>query len=485
MIGAGSAVFAAEIMRDVLATPGLPGGTFALVDVDEQRLKVATDMAEWLIARTGRAWRVESATERTAVLAGSDYVVNSIEVAGLANVRHDYDIPLKYGVDQCIGDTIGPGGLFKALRTLPAWLEILRDVERLAPNALVMNYTNPMSLSVLTAARASDLKVVGLCHSVQHTTHQLAEYLDLPYDELDWRAAGINHLAWITTLERGGDDLYPLLEERLASVPGLYERDPVRFEMMKHLGAFVTESSGHTSEYTAYFRKRPDLVEHYMRPGYLGESGFYANNWPRWRQDALRNLKKVVAGESEYPLERGHEYASHIIEAVWTGRPTVIYGNVPNTGLIDNLPSDGVVEVACLVDRKGVQPTHFGALPTQLANLDRQHMAFHDLAATAVLEQDREAAVHALMTDPLTAAVCSLGEIRKLFDEMADAQREYLPEFVVAGTPRGVSGEGGERTHAATIAGTSQGTEPGPGRGPSTGPGTDPGRGSDPGTDPA
>ncbi|HZJ08315.1 MAG TPA: alpha-galactosidase [Trueperaceae bacterium] len=433
IIGAGSAVFAAEIMRDVLASPYLPRGTFALVDIDERRLDVATRMAEWLVRATGRDWQVEASTDRATLLSGSDYVVNSIEVAGPANVRHDYDIPLKYGVDQCIGDTSGPGGLFKALRTLPVWLEILRDVERLAPRALVMNYTNPMSLTVLTAARASSAKVVGLCHSVQHTTHQLADYLDVPYEELDWQAAGINHLAWVTRLERDGRDLYPLLKQRLADVPGLYDRDPVRFEMMRELGAFVTESSGHTSEYTAYFRKRPDLIERYMRPGYLGESGFYANNWPRWRQEALDELERTIAGQSEHSLERGPEYASRIIDAVETGRPTVIYGNVLNTGLIDNLPSDGVVEVACLVDRKGVQPTHFGPLPTQLANLDRQHMAFHDLVATAVIEEDREAAVHALMTDPLTAAVCSLAEIRALFDEMALAQKEHLPAFLNPG----------------------------------------------------
>lgn len=433
LIGAGSAVFAAEIMKDVLATPGLETGTFALVDIDERRLEVAHDMAEWLIEKSGRDWSVEASTDRPKVLAGTDYLVNSIEVAGLANVRHDYDIPMKYGVDQAIGDTIGPGGLFKALRTLPAWLEILADTERLAPNALVLNYTNPMSLTVLAGVRASKLPIVGLCHSIQHTTQQLAEYLDIPYEAIDWQGAGINHLAWIVKLERDGRDLYPVLRERLEQDPELFERDPVRFEMMKHLGAFVTESSGHTSEYTAYFRKRPDLIEKYMRDGYLGESGYYPNNWPRWREGHLHELRDVMAGRQAYELKRGPEYAARIIEAIETGVPQVIYGNVPNTGLIDNLPQDGVVEVACLVDRKGVQPTHFGPLPTQLANLDRQHMAFHDLVVTAVLEQDREAAVHALMCDPLTAAVCSLEEIRALFDEMAAVQKAYLPAFMNPG----------------------------------------------------
>jgi alpha-galactosidase len=430
IIGAGSAVFATELMTDILCTPALTSGTFALVDIDPARLELAHRMAEFLIERTGRVWTVEASTDRRQVLPGSDYVVNTIEVAGLVNVRHDYDIPLKYGVDQCIGDTIGPGGLFKALRTLPAWLDILADVARLAPQALVLNYTNPMSLTVLTGVRASKLPIVGLCHSIQHTSQQLAEYLDLPYAEIDWRAAGINHLAWFIQLERQGEDLYPRLRERLQQKPDLYEQDPVRFEMMLHLGAFVTESSGHTSEYSGYFRKRPDLLQRYTRPEYLGESGFYANNWPTWRQEADDYLRAVLAGRETHPLERGPEFASYIIEAMTTNVPAVIYGNVPNTGLIDNLPQDGVVEVACLVDKKGVQPTHFGPLPTQLANLDQQHMAFHDLVATAVLEQNREAAVHALMVDPLTAAVCSLAEARAMFEEMAQVQAAYLPEFL-------------------------------------------------------
>ena len=430
IIGAGSAVFATELMTDILSTPALEQGTFALVDIDPERLELAHRMAEFLIRKSGRAWDVQASTDRTQVLADSDYVIHTIEVAGLANVRHDYDIPLKYGVDQCIGDTIGPGGLFKALRTLPAWLEILADVERLAPRALVMNYTNPMSLTVLAGVRASSLPIVGLCHSIQHTSQQLAEYLDIPLEEMDWRAAGINHLAWFTQLERQGQDLYPLLRQRIQEHPEIYEQDPVRFELMKHLGAFPTESSGHVSEYVPYFRKRPDLLKKYTRPGYRGESGFYANNWPRWREEADQEIRDYLAGKAEYTLERGPEFASYIMEAMETDTPTVIYGNVPNTGLIDNLPQDGVVEVACLVDRKGIQPTHFGPLPTQLAILDAQHMAFHDLAATAVLEQDREAAVHALMVDPLTAAVCSLEEIRAMFDEMVEAEKEYLPEFL-------------------------------------------------------
>jgi alpha-galactosidase len=241
--------------------------------------------------------------------------------------------------------------------------------------------------------------------------------------------AGINHLAWFVELSCDGEDLYPRLRQR-ARLPEVYEQDPVRLEIMLHLGAFPTESSGHVSEYVSYFRKRPDLMQKYMRSGYRGESGFYANNWPTWRIEGDQRTRAYLEGKEHLPLERGEEYASYIIEAIETNVPTVIYGNVLNTGLITNLPQGGVVELACLVDRRGIQPTYFGALPAQLAALDYAHMAFHDLAVTAVLEQDREAAERALMVDPLTSAVCSLDEIRQMFSEMVAAQRAYLPEFL-------------------------------------------------------
>ncbi len=429
IIGAGSAVFAYEIMRDILVTPGLESGTFALVDIDAGRLELAHQIAEKLISATGRDWTIEASTDRNKVIAGTDYLINTIEVAGMENVRHDFDIPMKYGVNQCIGDTIGPGGIFKALRTLPAWIDILRDTERLAPDALVMNYTNPMSLTCLTGLRASSLPIVGLCHSIPYTAEILSGYLGVPQAELKYRAAGVNHLAWLVDLTYQGEDMYPRLRQ-LAQDPIIYEQDPIRFEMMLHLGAFVTESSGHSSEYTPYFRKRPDLVEKYTRPEYLGETGFYANNWPQWREEAAQEIRRMVSGEDELELTRGVEYASHIMEAIETDTPKVIYGNVLNTGLITNLPAGGVVEVACLVNRDGVQPTYFGALPTQLAALDQAHMAVHDLVATAVLEQNREAAFYALMLDPLTAAVCSPAEIRQLFDEMAVTEAASLPEWM-------------------------------------------------------
>ncbi len=427
-IGAGSAVFARQIVTDVLAVEGLECGTFALVDIDEGRLDVARRLTERLVERSGKDWRVVATTDRRQVLEGSDFVVNSIEVAGRPNVGFDYDIPLRYGVDQCIGDTIGPGGIFKALRTGPAWLEIAEDVAQLCPRAVVLNYTNPMSILTLAATRHTGLPVVGLCHSVQGTSRRLAKYLDLAYEDLTWRCAGINHNAWFTELSRDGEDLYPKLREA-ARVSDIYEQDPVRFEVMLHLGAFVTESSGHFSEYVPYFRKRPDLIDHYARPGYLGESGFYRNNWPRWQERHQAQAAAWAAGEEEMPEERSQEYASWIVEGMVLNRPSVVHGNVVNEHLIDNLPAGSCVEVACLVDGRGVQPVHFGRLPEQLAALNRSHIAVHELMVEALVRRDRKAALHALMLDPLTAAVCSLDEIERLFDEMWEAQRPYLSVF--------------------------------------------------------
>jgi alpha-galactosidase len=284
-----------------------------------------------------------------------------------------------------------------------------------------------MSILTLAALAGTTMHTVGLCHSVQSTSKQLAVYLDVPYKELEWRCAGINHNAWFTELRYQGQNMYPRLRE-LALLPEIYERDPVRFEVMRYFGAFVTESSGHFSEYVPYFRKRPDLIERYCRPGYLGETGFYANNWPTWREQNDTSIREMLAGTRDIPFTRSHEYGSSIVEAVVLHRPTVIYGNVRNTGLIDNLP-DGCVEVACLVDQNGVQPCHFGSLPEQLAGLNRAHMTMHALMRDALLNREKEAARYALMLDPLTAAVCSPAEISALFDEMWNAQFPYLQYF--------------------------------------------------------
>lgn len=428
LMGAGSAVFSRQLMIDILLTPGLGDGSFALVDIDPVRLEIAHQLAEKVIALTGKNWTVEASTERGQVMGGSDYIINFIEVNGLKTVQFDHEIPMKYGIKQCIGDTIGPGGIFKALRTGPDWLDILYDAEELCPEALVLNYTNPMSILTLAALRGTAMQVVGLCHSVQGTSEQLARYAEVPQEKMQWRCAGINHNAWFTELTHRGEDLYPRLKER-AREPAFFDQDPVRFEVMLQLGCFVTESSGHFSEYLPYFRKRDDLIEKYDRDGYRGETGFYAKNWPIWRPALDEYARRMIRGEDEIELRRSYEFASYIIEAKETGVPARFHGNVLNTGLIDNLPQDGCVEVACLIDENGFSPCHFGCLPTQLAALNQAHMAVHELVVTSLLEGDREAAVHALMLDPLTAAVCSLEEIRSLFDEIYQAEREFIRVF--------------------------------------------------------
>lgn len=462
MLGAGSG-FTPRLVNDVLRIPGNQGGVIALVDVDLPRLRTMHRLIVKLVARLGqeKKWKVVSSARRTDVLKGSDYVVNCIEVSGLECVRHDNDIPLKYGVDQCIGDTIGPGGLFKALRTIPVFLAALRDCERLCPRALVLNYTNPMAMLCTAAGRSSPMSVVGLCHSVQGTSHLLAGYAGVPYEEMDWECAGINHLAWFTRLEHKGADLYAdrlygkfaadlasAERERKAGLTshdnadhkwaekaaGAYkETDLVRKDMCLNFGAFITESSGHLSEYLPYYRKS-DAGRALLRQGYNGGSRFYASNWPGWRKNADASRLAMLRGAEPIQWERSWEYASWIIEAREKDSPFRIHGNVMNSHggagqLITNLPADSCVEVACMIDGNGVNPVRYGALPRQMANVCATNLGMFDLGAQAVVERSKEAAIHALMLDPLSAAVCTPSQIRAMALELFEAEKDYLPDY--------------------------------------------------------
>ena len=427
-LGAGSG-FYQKLFSDVLSIPGADEGEMCAVDVDAERLELAARLGEKIVERMDKRWTVTATTDRREVLAGADYIVNCIEVSGVDCVRFDNDIPTKFGVDQCIGDTIGPGGLFKALRTVPVFLDVLDDVTELCPDAHVLNYTNPMSIMCLAAAMASDAKVVGLCHSVQGTSHGLARHAGVPYPELTWRCGGINHLAWFTELSHRGEDVYPVLFDKARNDPETYEHDPVRFDMMLHFGYFVTESSGHFSEYLPYSRKRPELIKKYCRDKYRGGSGFYAREWPGWRQACDENRRDLIDGRKELNVERTWEYCSWIIQAMETNSPFTIYGTVPNTGLIENLPQNGVVEVACTIDARGVGPQHFGPLPPQCAAVCDWNMRMYELAAIACVERSREAAARALMLDPLTAAVCCPAEIKQMTEELFDAEKDFLPGF--------------------------------------------------------
>lgn len=460
LIGAGSG-FTPRLVNDILRIPGEQGGVISLVDIDPERLSTMAKVIKKLAAKLGKTnWKIRASEERKDVLAGSDYIVNCMEVSGLECVRFDNDIPLKYGIDQCIGDTIGPGGLFKSLRTIPVFLEVLKDAERLCPEAIVLNYTNPMNMLCLASARASSMAVVGLCHSVQGTSNLLAGYAGVPYEEMEWECAGINHLAWFTKLRHGGKDLYPLLKKKFAEEIALGYRefdqgivrqdsidpstakegeirtstkDLIRKDMCLHFGAFITESSGHLSEYLPYYRKS-EAGRKLLRPGYDGGSRFYATNWPAWRANADKERKELVRGVSPMDWNRSWEYASWIIEAREKNSPFRIHGNVMNWSgggdrLISNLPGDGCVEVACLIDRNGVQPVRFGALPPQMAALCASNMAMFDLGATAAIERSKEAAIHALLLDPLCAAVCSPAQIKEMTLELFRAEKAFLPGY--------------------------------------------------------
>jgi len=432
MMGAGS-FFTSSVLKDVILIPGNLGGELRLVDIDPLRL----DLSKRLILKVlslapgGDRWSVKASTDRKEVLSGCDYIINSIEVSGLDCVRFDNDIPLEFGVSQNIGDTIGPGGLFKALRTIPAWIDILRDAERLCPNAWVLNYTNPMNMMCLAAARATKMKVVGLCHSVQGTSRMLAKYAGIEYEQMKWECAGINHLAWFTTLENeNGDSLYPALMDQARNRESDFSKaEPIRTDMMLHFGAFITESSGHLSEYLPYYRKRKDLLTKYTDTGYRGEEGFYANNWPTWRNGQDSDREMLISGEKEIELKRTFEYGAWIIEAIEKNQPYVIHGNVANSHLIDNLPQEGCVEVACLVDGNGVQPIHFGRLPKQMAAICDSNIRMFDIGVDACLNKSNETAILALMLDPLTSAVCSPSEIKQMVLKMFEAESEFLPGY--------------------------------------------------------
>lgn len=454
MIGAGS-FFTNSILKDVCLIPNSKGGELRLIDVDAGRLELAAKLMQKILKEAGEAekWKVRASVDRKELLPGTDYIVNSIEVSGVECVRFDNDIPLEYGVSQCIGDTIGPGGLFKSLRTIPVWIDILRDAERLCPNAQVLNYTNPMGMMCLAAQRATSMKVVGLCHSVQGTSRMLAKYAGVNYEDMKWTCAGINHLAWFTKLRgprsevRSTDphtthdtphadsdglvDLYPILMEQARDRDSEFAKaEPVRTDMMLHFGAFITESSGHLSEYVPYYRTSKRLIDQYTIARYGGQESFYADEWPGWRKAQDEQRAKLIAGEEPIKLERSEEYGAWIIEAIEKHRPIVIYGNVaPNEGLIPNLMADGCVEVACLIDRNGVQPTKYGRLPRQMAAVCESNMRMFDLGVEACLHRSKEIAVHALLHDPLTSAVCCPAEIKEMVMKLFKAEEPWLVEY--------------------------------------------------------
>ncbi len=419
IIGAGSVVFTRRLLGDVLSFPSIRDSEISLMDVDAGRLEMISALGERMAKDSGTGARIEATSDREKSLDGADYVITTIRVRDDDAV--DRGIPQRYGVDQAVGDTIGPGGVIKALRTVPVLIDICKDTERLCPETWLLNYTNPMAIACWAINDATSIQNVGLCHSVQNTARQLSEYIGANLSDVSYWTAGINHMAWYLRFENQGRDAYPALRAALDN-PEIFVKDPVRFEVMRHFGYFVSESTRHMSEYVPYFRGEPGRMERFgLSPFDVGA---------RAQQRRVDSHYQAISDEleSDTPMspQRTNEYAAYIMDSMETGTQRRVNVNVRNTGLISNLPEGSCVEVPCMVDDLGVHPSYVGDLPDQCAGLIQSNINLHRLAVRSILEGDREAAIHAAMLDPLTASILSLSEIRAMMGEMFDAQPEYF-----------------------------------------------------------
>jgi alpha-galactosidase len=431
-IGAGSLGFTRGLVRDILTFPLLKDATLTLMDIDPERLEFAHKAVSRIVELGKYPARVEATMERAEALKGADVVLVTILAGGLDVWRHDLEIPKKYGIDTNIGDTRGPSGIFRGLRTIPVMLDIARDMERYCPDALMLNYTNPMVLLCRAMQRETSIQLTGLCHSVQGTAEMLAGWIGAPMEEITYTCAGINHMAWYLKYEWNGKDAYPLIHKAVTERSEIYNEEQVRNELYLALGYYPTESSGHHSEYNPWFRKRPDLIEKYCTHGTGWNPGIYAATikWyeareGKWRDDA----KQWFASDNPISLERGHEYAAYIINALMGGEPFEFNGNVANDGLIDNLPQGACVEVPVWVSKKGLQPVRVGALPPSVAMLTGLTSQIEELAVEGCLSGDPTLVYQAIAHDPLTSAVLSLAEARQMVNEMFAINRAHLPTF--------------------------------------------------------
>jgi len=441
-LGAGSTVFAKNLMGDILSYPELANATISLHDIDPERLRTSEIVAHKIAEALDVSPTIEATLDRRASLDGANYAITMFQVGGYEpSTVVDFEIPKKYGLEQTIADTLGVGGIMRGLRTIPVLLDMCRDMEEVCGDATMLQYVNPMSMNCMAIARATSIKTIGLCHSVQHTAEQLAGDIGVPVDEVDYVCAGINHMAFYTRFVQknaaGTRDLYPEIAKVAAGTTmpdrGSPERsdgavsglsDAVRYEMFKRLGYFVTESSEHFAEYVPYFIKegREDLIEAFGVP---------IDEYPRRciRQLAGWEELRTQLEDPDATLEvvRSNEYGSGIIHSMETGQPRVVYGNVANTGLIDNLPESSCVEVPCLVDGNGIQPTAVGMLPPQLTALMQTNINVQELTVQAALTGKREHVYHAAMMDPHTAAELDLQQIWSLVDDLLEAHGDWIP----------------------------------------------------------
>ena len=431
-IGAGSTVFAKNLLGDILSFPELANSTISLMDIDPERLRTSEIVAHKVADFFGAKPKIEATLDRRRALDGADYAISMFQVGGYKpSTMIDFEIPKKYGIRQTIADTLGIGGIMRGLRTIPVFLDICKDMEELCPNVMFLQYVNPMAMNTWAINKASKIKTVGLCHSVQGTAEALAEDIGVPYNEINYICAGINHMAFYLKFERNGENLYPQIQKALESQS--YGRryrglaDHVRYEVFRRMGYFVTESSEHFSEYVPWFIKhdRSDLIEQYEIPldEYLGRCEDQLAEW----EAEKAALERGELDEQRY--ERSQEYGSLIIHSMETGTPRVVYGNVANRGLIDNLPQGCCVEVPCLVDKSGLQPTKIGMMPPHLAALQQTNINVQALVVEAALTRRREHIYHAAMLDPHTAAELSLDQIWSLVDDLIEAHGSILPEY--------------------------------------------------------
>ncbi|MFS1085644.1 alpha-glucosidase/alpha-galactosidase [Enterococcus casseliflavus] len=429
-IGAGSTIFAKNVLGDAMLTPSLADSHIALYDIDEKRLRESEAMLKTINknANQNRA-AIQVYHDRKEALRDADFVVNAIQVGGYKpSTVIDFEIPKKYGLRQTIGDTMGIGGIFRTLRTLPVMLEFAREMEEVCPNAWLLNYTNPMAMLTMGVLKATSIKTVGLCHSVQVCVPELFEHLGIKeqYDLTDfqWKIAGINHMAFLLEITKDGEDFYPTIRQ-LAEEKENPHRDSVRFELMRRFGYYITESSEHNAEYHPYFikSKYPELIDELGIPldEYLTRCENQIRDWETMREDIVDN--------GDLTHKRSREYASYIMDAIKTGNPTVIAGNVLNKGLITNLPEDVCVEVPCLVDKNGIQPTYVGALPTQLAALNRTNINVQELTVEAALTLEKDKIYQAAYLDPHLSSELSLADITQLVDDLIEAHGDYLPDY--------------------------------------------------------
>lgn len=425
-LGAGSTVFAKNVLGDVMLTEALQQFELALFDIDATRLRESAELLENLKRSTGSSCAVKSYSDRKEALRGAKYVINAIQVGGYDPCTiTDFEVPKKYGLRQTIADTVGIGGIFRNLRTIPVMLDFARDMREVCPDALFLNYTNPMAVLTNVMNTAGGIRTVGLCHSVQVCVPHLFRSLGMDDAGVQWKIAGINHMAWLLEVTKDGEDLYPEIKRRAAEKQLEKHDDMVRFELMRRFGYYVTESSEHNAEYHPYFIKRqyPELIDRYNIPldEYPRRCVNQINGWKEMREKLL--------SDKHIEHKRSREYASRIMEAIETDVPYKIGGNVMNTGLITNLPKEACVEVPCLVDASGVTPTYIGDLPPQLAALNRTNINTQLLTIEAALTGKKEHIYHAALLDPHTSAELSMDEIVALCDDLIEAHGSWLPAF--------------------------------------------------------